>query len=217
MPEKKLVCQECGKRVANSNNVLARHIRSAHGMEWSDYVVKHEFDGQWPVCSCGCGEELAWKKGGFGQFIKGHDNKGKQNSMSGGTIDVTLFDKGWVPNPFTGREEHMDTQDEAAFLLHCVQHDDPITKDHGFKIGWEDASGELRIVTPNFMHLKQRAIIMLDTFDGDDGPRRLKCVKEWCDEHKFMLLIMVKTTLGFDVIGGHRPEEMDGRDEIDTV
>lgn len=76
-------CLECDKLVANSNNVLARHLRKEHGIEWPDYIVKYEMGGVWPKCACGCEENLTWKKGGFARFIDGHGQRGQNNPMFG--------------------------------------------------------------------------------------------------------------------------------------
>lgn len=80
-----MACKECNKLVANSANVLGRHIRAEHGLEWHDYLVKHEHNGVWPKCKCGCGEDVATAKGndGFRDFVKGHDSRGELNPMYG--------------------------------------------------------------------------------------------------------------------------------------
>lgn len=88
-------CLECNKKVANSKNVLARHARKEHNLEWVDYVVKHEYGGEHPTCKCDCGERVMFAKGGFRKFIKGHDSRGKNNSMYG---------KKGEENPNTGKK-----------------------------------------------------------------------------------------------------------------
>lgn len=206
MPERRLECRVCGKMVANSNNILSRHLRTAHDVDWPDYVVQHQHGGQWPTCACGCGDRLPWRKGGFGRFISGHDNRGQQNSMAKAEIQVT---EGWTANPFTGREEFMSSSEEANFLEHCVGHGDPVTKDHGFKVGWEDSTGALRIYTPTFRHLEKRVIFTLDSFSGPDGNRLLTSIKEWCDEHRFIMVALRPEGGGFTVIGGHKPEDVE--------
>lgn len=35
---KKAKCLECGEYVANSNNVLSRHLKKDHGMSWTDHI-----------------------------------------------------------------------------------------------------------------------------------------------------------------------------------
>ena len=79
----KIVCLECNQPVANSNNILGRHVRTTHKMEWDVYLVKHHYDGSWPICKCGCGEKIKWKKGGFPKYQFGHHARGKNNSMYG--------------------------------------------------------------------------------------------------------------------------------------
>ena len=104
----KLVCQECNILVANSNNVLGRHVRKVHGIEWDSYLVKHHHGGTWPICKCGCGEKIKWKKGGFPKFQYGHQARGKNNSMSG---------KKGKDNPNYGKirtKEHREKYRKAA-------------------------------------------------------------------------------------------------------
>ncbi len=103
-----LICKECNFAVANSNNVLGRHVRSVHKLQWPDYVVKHEYAGTWPLCSCGCGEKLKWKKGGFSTCIKEHSSRGEMNGM---------FGRKGQDSPNTGKvrtEEHKKRYSEAA-------------------------------------------------------------------------------------------------------
>lgn len=76
-------CLECGDLVANSNNVLARHVRKNHSLEWPDYEIKHFHGGEAPKCKCGCGKYLKWKKGGFANFVDGHATRGENNPMFG--------------------------------------------------------------------------------------------------------------------------------------
>lgn len=107
-------CKECNKAVANSNNVLARHLRKLHNIEWPDYLVKHEYDGIWPICACGCGEKLEWQKGGFENKPYNHRHghrvvsKGEKNPM---------FGKKGPDNPNYGKvrtEEHKKNYSRAA-------------------------------------------------------------------------------------------------------
>ena len=209
MTEKKLLCQLCGRRVANTPNVLARHVRAEHGTEWADYVVRFEHGGQWPTCACGCGEQLLWKKGGFGKYAKGHDNRGAQNSQA---HDAPLG-PGWVANPFTGREEHITSDDEVAFLDHCRERNDPVTHDHGIRVGWDDAGGKLRIAVPSFRHLQRRLLITVEAQGDPDTDRRVAGYKAWCDEHRYMLLVVRRDPEGFVVTGAHRPKEMTDAEE----
>lgn len=79
-----LHCKECNKLVANSNNVLGRHVRKEHGLEYPDYLVKHEHNGIWPTCACGCAEKVKWHMGGFSRFFsKACGSGGVNNGMYG--------------------------------------------------------------------------------------------------------------------------------------
>ena len=80
---KTIKCEICGKYVANSRNVLGRHVRREHDLDFPAYVVKYELGGEWPRCACGCGFKLTYRKGGFGKFLKGHNVRGKNNPMYG--------------------------------------------------------------------------------------------------------------------------------------
>lgn len=197
MTEKKLQCRVCKKQVANTPNVLARHLRSAHAIEWPDYVVVYELDGKWPLCACGCNQRLVWKKGGFGKYLKGHDSQAPKQR-------VTFAGPGWVVNPFTGQEEHLGFDDEVAFLEHCVEKNDPVTHDHGIRVGWEDASGKLRVLVPSFKHLRKKLIISIDSSRDPGFEGRLAGLKTWCDEHSYMMLVLRRDSDGFDVVGAHR-------------
>jgi len=98
----KIVCKECSKPVANTNNILALHIKHAHNMTFEEYLIKHEHNGNRPKCLCGCGEELYLRKGGFPKFRNNHDGRGKFNGMYG---------KKGKDNPNTGKirtEEHKE-------------------------------------------------------------------------------------------------------------
>lgn len=202
--EKKLVCLECNKAVANSANILSRHIKTQHSMQWVDYVIKYDHDGVWPTCACGCGEKLVWRKGGFGKYAKGHD--GRMTQQADSVKVAEKLELGWCVNPFTGREEHLSNDDLVALLQHCIDNDDPVTHDHGLRIGWEDASGKFHISVPSFRHLKKRLIITIDNPIDTEFRRRMAGYKEWCKMHRFILLVLKRTGNNFDVVGGFKPE-----------
>lgn len=65
----KIVCKECQKifeypKMASCKAQLKRHIREAHKMSILDYVVKHEYNGERPICPCGCGHYLNLNQNG---------------------------------------------------------------------------------------------------------------------------------------------------------
>lgn len=77
-------CEVCKEMVANSKNVLGRHLRKHHQMEYIDYVVMTEHNGVRPTCECGCGVITAFRKGGrFDRFAsKSCAASGQRNPMS---------------------------------------------------------------------------------------------------------------------------------------
>ncbi len=102
-------CLECDKLVANSNNTLSRHIKKEHNMEWIDYSIKHEYNGEHPVCLCKCGGKVVLAKGGFRKYIKGHPQRGSNNPMYG---------KKGEESPNFGKirtEEHKKNYSETAY------------------------------------------------------------------------------------------------------
>lgn len=203
MADKSILCKECDRPAANSANVLARHLRSVHGMEWADYVVKHEHGGTWPTCACGCGERLTWRKGGFGKYVRGHDGPRPIPTV---TIQPQA---GWTLNPFTGREERL-SDDEAALLGHCVLANDPITHDHGIRIAWKDSAAAIKFITPAFKHLMKRLVMLIDEPGDPEYGRRMVGVRDWCNEHKHIALVLCRRGAVFDVVGGYRPEGVEG-------
>lgn len=75
-------CLECKKMVANSMNVLGRHLRKEHSMEYIDYVIKYEHGGIRPTCKCG-GEVKFIKGGKFNKFCSTSCfSSGQNNPMS---------------------------------------------------------------------------------------------------------------------------------------
>lgn len=75
-----ITCKECGHN-CSAQNALGYHLR-IHGLKYTDYVVKHDYSGIWPVCSCGT--RLEHKKGGFTRFCsKSCATSGINNPMSG--------------------------------------------------------------------------------------------------------------------------------------
>ena len=77
-----ITCKECGHE-CSAHNALGYHLRS-HGLSYPDYIVKHEYNGNWPHCNCGI--KLPYKKGGFSRFCsRSCAMKGTNNPMSGKT------------------------------------------------------------------------------------------------------------------------------------
>lgn len=191
----KINCKECLTYSTTTVNVLARHVRNAHNTEWQDYIVKHEHAGKWPDCACKCGEKLPWKKGGFGKYIKGHDSKTHRV--------VKQLEKGWLVNPFTGREELINDDDEFKLLQHCIEKNDPVIHDHGIKVPWIDATGKIKVIKPSFKSMNGNVLLVLDTQHDPEYSRRSQGIRTWCKEHNYSCIIMSSDDKGFIVIGGY--------------
>lgn len=71
-------CLECGQFCSNRRS-LGNHMARSHKMLGGlhGYVLKHFLNGQVPLCKCGCGKSVAWKKVlyVFGDFINGHNHR----------------------------------------------------------------------------------------------------------------------------------------------
>lgn len=70
-------CKECEKEF-NSWNGLSSHVNRTHKLTKEEYYVKHELNGNWPTCKCGCGEKCTWRAGAkyendrFWPYVGGH-------------------------------------------------------------------------------------------------------------------------------------------------
>ena len=76
-------CLECEQLVANSKNVLGRHVRKTHALTYEQYVIKYEMNGVHPKCACGCSGLVAFRQGGFDKYAsKSCAALGDRNPMS---------------------------------------------------------------------------------------------------------------------------------------
>lgn len=72
-------CKICGEKVEKktiqlSKRWLKNHIKKLHNMEYKNYVIKFDYNGEIPTCACGCGEETNFSKGKFFKYYKDHKN-----------------------------------------------------------------------------------------------------------------------------------------------
>lgn len=75
-----IICKECGHE-CSAKNALGYHLRS-HGITYPEYVVRHEYGGEWPQCTCG--KRLEHKKGGFPRYCSIKcASSGENNPMYG--------------------------------------------------------------------------------------------------------------------------------------
>lgn len=122
--KKKIKCLECDEYVANSNNVLSRHLKKEHKISWSDYVFKYKLyvqdagqeeivfnsNGK-AVCRCGCGTNLKVHKGLRAYpYLDGH------RPMSGSNNPMYGLKGNDSPNYGKKRtKEHRDNYRKSAF------------------------------------------------------------------------------------------------------
>lgn len=91
---KEFICKECGFQ-ATSNKQLVHHINKEHG-NWENYYVKHYFNGEWPICKCGCGEKVQLLRHGINDrgdkafardYVTGHSTKVRQPGYRTNTVE----------------------------------------------------------------------------------------------------------------------------------
>jgi len=72
-------CKICNKNFTR----LSRHITSTHKINFYDYLIQYEYNGEPPTCLCGCGKTPPYISNfgmGFKDYIKGHHLIGKPRS-----------------------------------------------------------------------------------------------------------------------------------------
>ena len=67
-------CEECGYGT-HTDHKLGLHLKYAHNMTRHDYLIKHKFNGIFPVCKCGCGNQVSkiHTFPYFREYINGHN------------------------------------------------------------------------------------------------------------------------------------------------
>jgi very-short-patch-repair endonuclease len=74
-------CKICNK-LFEKEWLLKKHITQKHKETTvAQYIVDFEYDGNWPLCKCGCNKRLTYFPGklGFSEYIRGHISKIKNN------------------------------------------------------------------------------------------------------------------------------------------
>lgn len=64
-------CNNCNIEF-KSYKGLQTHNSKAHDIPGVETYVNFHFNGEWPVCKCGCMEKLNYHGGKFGEYIRGH-------------------------------------------------------------------------------------------------------------------------------------------------
>jgi len=68
----KFTCKECNREF-DSYKGLQNHNSRTHKISGAQTYVNVHYNGQWPVCKCGCNEKLNYfSTFGFGEYIRGH-------------------------------------------------------------------------------------------------------------------------------------------------
>lgn len=80
-----VMCLECKKEFNNEklNNAyacLTKHLKKDHKMSQLEYVLKY-IENNHPLCACGCGEKVKFKKWRFDKYYSDHKSKMKTESI----------------------------------------------------------------------------------------------------------------------------------------
>jgi very-short-patch-repair endonuclease len=67
----KFTCKDCNIEY-NSYKGLQCHNSKTHKIPGVQTYVNFYFNGEWPLCKCGCSEKLNFQGGKFGEYIRGH-------------------------------------------------------------------------------------------------------------------------------------------------
>lgn len=78
---RKIECKIC-KEQFKENWLLKKHITQKHKETTvAQYIVNTEYNGNWPLCNCGCNKKLIYYPGkiGFSKYLHGHHSSIKNN------------------------------------------------------------------------------------------------------------------------------------------
>ena len=64
-------CNSCNIKF-KSYKGLQTHNSKTHKLPGVETYINFHYNGQWPVCKCGCMEKLNFQGGKFGEYIRGH-------------------------------------------------------------------------------------------------------------------------------------------------
>lgn len=101
-------CLECNTLVANSNNVLSRHLAKVHNQTLFEYEIKWKYKGEVPKCK-ECQKDLSREKGGFRTFCSVKCSVGGKNNPMWGKKGNDSPNKGK-----TRTIEHREAYSRAA-------------------------------------------------------------------------------------------------------
>lgn len=69
-------CKRCSREF-KSYDSLRRHVGRLHKIHGTKFYVEFHLNGEWPVCGCGCGENMLWSAQlkQFRRFKAGHQSR----------------------------------------------------------------------------------------------------------------------------------------------
>jgi hypothetical protein len=67
-------CTDCNIEFKSYKGLQA-HNSKTHKIQGVDTHVNFYYNGEWPLCKCGCMEKLNFQGGKFGDYIRGHAAK----------------------------------------------------------------------------------------------------------------------------------------------
>lgn len=91
------------------------------------------------------------------------------------------FKTEWKLNPFTGREEWMQSSWETAFLNKCISEGYPVTKSHSLRIPYDDPQGVKRIYVPDFIALNEKVVFEIKGCVDEDALLKKDYLECWAD------------------------------------
>ena len=76
-------CPRCNQEYPSYNS-LSKHTRSAYKLSGESLYREYHGVTEIPTCKCGCGTPTKWRiDRGYGEYVNGHNAKGKNNPMFG--------------------------------------------------------------------------------------------------------------------------------------
>lgn len=70
----KFTCKDCNREF-DTYKGYQNHNSKTHKITGAETYVNVHFNGEWPVCECGCGQKLNFQLSKFGKYIVGHKTR----------------------------------------------------------------------------------------------------------------------------------------------
>jgi hypothetical protein len=74
-------CSKCENIEFDNYTSLSRHMGRTHHIDTGQTYVDYYLNGVWPLCKCGCGEQMKWsyQLKGFRDYTAGHQSRVHNN------------------------------------------------------------------------------------------------------------------------------------------